>query len=322
MRIVQHTNKNLNCPHKGYCRKDNGYCHYDTPHSGGGSSTKSCKTDADCTCPDDYCNKHGGTCHKTLPDGTCPKPPGAGGTCPSSICPYTDPKGAAYCGDNGTCKQCFKKKGQSISPQCQPKEEYTEGGPLWSAWGDGAAAPSKNDKTAAFSTYYTSVGSLWDGANLTGVKGDKGAALCPYGSFYDPSQGDYGQCVEHPANCPAGETPMMGFCDKLNPPTKPVGKSISVYIGTSEQNVPARYKYNSTTGYAMLPIPDITLTWYALVGAAKTNGDVAKDYITTVLDFCQNAGISRLAFPFIVPDSDNYAPYMIVKYRWYTPGQG
>ena len=195
--------KNLNCPHKGYCRKDNGYCHYDTPHSGGGSSTKSCKTDADCTCSGDYCNKHGGTCHKTLPNGTCPKPPGAGGTCPSSICPYTDPdKGVSYCGDNGTCKQCFKKKDQSISPTCQPKEEYTEGGPLWSAWGDGASAPSKNDKTAGFSTYYTSVGSLWDGKHLTGVKGDKGAALCPYGSFYDPSQGDYGQCVEHSATCP------------------------------------------------------------------------------------------------------------------------
>jgi hypothetical protein len=185
---------------------------------------------------------------------------------------------------------------------------------LWSAWGDSASAPSKNDKTAGFSTYYTSVGSLWDGKHLTGVKGDKGAALCPYGSFYDPSQGDYGQCVEHSATCPTtGETSMMGFCDKLfNPSIKPVGKdkSISVYVGKGKPKA-------GSDGYAMLPIPKITLTWYALVGAAKTNGDVAKDYITTVLEFCQKAGISRLAFPFIVPDSDNYAPYMIAN-----PGGG
>ena len=306
--------KSLNCPHSGYCRKDNNSCHYDTPHSGDGPSMKSCTKAADCTCPDDSCNFHGGTCHKTLQDGNCLNPPGAGGTCPSILCPGKNPspgKRAAYCGDNGYCKYCWSLKGKSISPPCQPKEEYTEGRPLWSAWGDSASAPSKNAKTAGFSTYYTSVGSLWDGTHLKGVKGGKGAALCPYGSFYDPSPGVYGQCVEHKATCTSPETAtnMMGFCDKpFDPSIKPVGKgkSISVYVGKSDPKA-------DPTGYAMLQIPEITLTWYALVGAAQHKGNVAIDYIKTVLDFCHQAGISRLAFPFIVPDNQNYAPYMIAN---------
>ena len=124
----------LHCPHSGYCRKDNNSCHYDTPHSGDGPSMKSCTTNADCKCPGgDYCHNTS-TCHLTQSDGNCQKPPpptpGCGGTCPASICPFTDSnKGKATCGDNCFCKQCYSSKGQIKKPaqKCKPKEEYTEG---------------------------------------------------------------------------------------------------------------------------------------------------------------------------------------------------
>ena len=99
------------------------------------------------------------------------------------------------------------------------------------------------------------MGSLWDGKNLKGVKGDKGAALCPYGSFYDPLKGDYGQCVEHLATCPSpGETSMMVFCDnsKRIKHNQLPRKSISVYVGKSDPKA-------DSSGYAMLPIPKLLL---------------------------------------------------------------
>ena len=64
--------------------------------------------------------------------------------------------------------------------------------------------------------------------------------------------------------------------------------------------------------YESLKIPEITLTWYALSGEAKTS---TKDtnvigYTTLILDFCQKAGIKNLAFPFMVPDKNN-RPWII-----------
>ena len=282
--------KAMGCPFTGYC-KNNGYCHYNTPHSGA-NATKTCTKDNDCNCKGDSCNikpnASTGACHMTLPDGTCPKIPGAGGSCPKSICPGgpKHPSTGAYCGLNGFCKKCFKDD-KSISPPCiTSKEDYETTSPTpWSAWKPGATEPPHpTPQTAAFSNYYTSVGSLWDGTHLSGVKGDAGAALCPYGTYYDPDKGSYGQCVDHQRqDCKPGTDSIMGFCDDPTIYQKEIPKD---------------------------SLPTITLTWYALVGKAKTDESTAKAYISSVLGFCKNAGIKRLAFPFIVPDGNN-TPYMI-----------
>ena len=304
----------LSCPHGGYCRQGQNpkTCHYNAPHSGGGPVTKTCTHDIQCGCTNDSCNLHGGACHKTLPDSSCsnppccPKtPPGAGGTCggkDKKPCPGSGTGGRprAFCGGNGYCKKCFDEKGKTLTQPCEPKEEYTDNRSLWSAWAPSKSAPEQSASTAVFSNYYTSVGSSWNGANLIGVKGDMGAALCPYGSYYDSSKTQYGQCVEHKPVCPEQEKAMMGFCDKPYVEAKYVhkGEKIDVYVGNGETK--------------QLPLPEITLTWYALVGAAQYQENVAISYIDTVLSFCQSAGISRLAFPFIVPDLKNYASYMLM----------
>jgi len=57
-------------------------------------------------------------------------------------------------------------------------------------------------------------------------------------------------------------------------------------------------------------LPIITLTWYGFVGLAKTNEDVAIEYIQTVMNFCNAAGIQKMTFPFILPDKNN-CPFMI-----------
>ena len=313
----------MKCPSASgaYC-STNGYCHYNSPHTEG-ATTATCTKSSECTCTGDACNTHSGHCHMMLPGGACPKPPPtAGGTCPTTICPDLEPGGGkkAYCKANGYCTHCTNK-GITVPgpPKCIPKEGYTTAptASLWSAWGKDKTAPISSATTAAFSNYYTSVGSLWakdpttNEYVLSGVKGDEGKALCPYGSFYNATKGEYGQCEEQSATCDtgAGETSMMGFCDvKQDVSVKHVGKgeNINVYIGKDDPEA-------DTEGYKLLQVPVITLTWYALVGAAQHQSQVAIDYILTVLGFCKNAGISRLAFPFIVPDLKNYASYMLMN---------
>jgi hypothetical protein len=270
-------------------------------------------------------------CHYTSPAKIAPKPPKpvpGTKTCEELGCTYCDPlKGCAYCDPTKfTCKNCYVGKNKQpyppITQSCKlapapssnpTKEGYTSSGKIpWSPWKPGSDAPLESENASKFASFYTSVGSSWDGKNLIGVKGNKGAAMCHYGSYYDPTPTpgyEYGSCVDHTTTCPHGGKSNMGFCGDPGTGgnilyTKPgtLNNKISVFVGIGEKGA-------DTAGYMDLLIPDITMTWYALVGWANTKEDIALDYITTVLDFCSRAGIKKLAFPFIVPDGNN-TPYI------------
>ena len=137
-------------------------------------------------------------------------------------------------------------------------------------------------------------------ASKTGV-----AALCPYGQYFDPTatskQGNtQGDCISWKAECTNGETSSAGFCDKdyVNPGTPPrTDRLIEVWDGTAN---------------VLLKIPEITLTWYAFSGQAKSSDTdtLARGYVKLIIDFCSNAGIKNLAVPFTVPDKNN-KPWVI-----------
>ena len=268
----------LNCPSDGFCREDNHTCKYNSPH------------------PDDAgCYK----CKFGQKDDPCEK------KCTG-----------AWCRSNGCCHG-VKADGSCIGNSTEFYQDSTQ--QSWSAFNKEKCTSENMNACNSFANIYTVVGTEWEindtypNGHLLGAKGGEGQALCPYGSYYDPTdktEGPYGSCKEWSRQCLNGETSMMGFCDKkFDSTTKPATKSVNVYVG---KNVAGA----SSNGFMKLPIPEITLTWYAFVGEVQTssNDTLAKNYVQTILNFCQAAGIQHLAFPFIIPDKNNTP--------WITQGTG
>jgi hypothetical protein len=286
----------LKCPGSAYCNKKskggNGFCHYSAPKPN--ACKKVCHDDSDC--PNSYCNKNpnqkDGCCHDVNP-GPSPGPPGS---CNADIkncekC-VKDPK---YC---STCNSgwCLDSQGKSctVPGPCPPKqvesfcdsnlsEEITDvlgDSPpnYYCRFNDGTSdnkcdKPPSKEVLSKFLSTYGPVGSIWqNGAQCAGNSSNNSCVIGTKGG-------------EASAVCPYG----------------------MYFNGTTCVS-----HSNSTTPAAPVEedLPIITLTWYGFVGLAKTNKDVAIDYINTVMKFCNAAGIQKLTFPFIIPDK-NGTPFMI-----------
>ena len=224
------------------------------------------------------------------------------------LCPPKDPKtGKATCGycrqDNKTCHYNMP----SNTVESYQDSEKTK----WGRFKDNTApcdTPEGAKKCTSFMMTQMQAGATWEPKNDGGyVKSmDKAgvSAICPYGQYYDPeaTSTPFGDCVDWTqTSCSSNdETSVMGFCDKTTQDsTTPYSPKSQIGVWDGKKTV-------------QLSMPDITLTWYAFSGDVKTaTTDIAaKGYTQLILDFCKNAGIKNLAFPFIVPDKNN-RPWII-----------
>jgi hypothetical protein len=288
--------KNLDCSGTAYCRKDKGVCQYHV--NGDNGCPKICTKDSDC--PSNYCNiSHVGDktgCCKPLPT-PGPKPScnmkncGKGQCCGPDDCPAGSSCKTWQTPDENGCYFC----------QDQVKENFTLNTDMWCRFNQGSSnctpPSSDSDKIKEYSRFMTThgvVGSYWSESDcgkdnntpcVLPTKGGAGAALCSYGMYYDGEN-----CVEQKVS--GCKDSVMGVCNDDN-----------------------------IKDFSDLPLPDITLTWYAFVGQALTDGQVALDYLNTVLKFCNAAGIKKLTFPFIIPDKNN-TPWMMKKGGTLDPRNG
>jgi len=235
-------------------------------------------------------------------------------------CPPPDPKtGLPTCGycrtDNHTCH--YNMPSDTV-------ESYQDSGQTkWGRFKDNTApcdTQAGAKKCTSFMMTQMQANATWDPKSTGGyVKSlDKSgvSAICPYGQYYDPDatpSSPFGDCVDWTQKCNTGETSVMGFCDQTTPPPPPKDNpSYSPNPKDCSKNSSCKINVWEGKDTVSLPIPEITLTWYAFSGDVKTaNTDTtAKGYTQLILDFCMKAGIKNLAFPFIVPDKNN-RPWII-----------
>ena len=241
----------------------------------------------------------------------------ANGSCPvycnNGACKYTPPKGPAcsYCKTDVDCKEpgSYCKNDPTKSPPfcCSSStvENFEDSNSLLCPFNTGTSCSSvPNSMTSAtgqtkasqwFVRNMVAENAYWGQDSKTqkwrlqGIKGGMGGAFCPYGAWFDP---DKQECIEHIATCKGGES-MMGVCGvKASPKCSSKCTSGEVCVETD-------------SGAECLPLPEITLTWYAFVGKAQIDETVAKNYVQSIINFCHKAGIKRLMFPMIVPDKNN-----------------
>ena len=221
------------------------------------------------------------------------------------LCPPNDPKtGKATCGycrtDNKTCHYNMP----SDTVESYQDSEKTK----WGRFNDNDApcdTPDGAKKCTSFMMTQMQAGATWepkdDGGYVKSMDKAGVSAICPYGQYYDPkaTTTPFGDCVDWTQKCGNGETSVMGFCDKTTTDTPLYSPKPKIEVWDGKNTVP-------------LPMPEITLTWYAFSGDVKTatTDTTAKGYTQLILDFCMKAGIKNLAFPFIVPDKNN-RPWII-----------